>query len=884
MTGFNKVMRFCNTLQDYESAKNQGTITDDLFVVILQDKLAKFKGQTFDWSQNADLTALATKGELEDLAEEIASNERVWAEALNDLNERINNIGTGGGGGGGTSDIVVDAALSTTSTNAIQNKAVANALNEKADASALASKQDTLVSGTNIKTVQGQSILGSGNISISVPTVDAELSSTSTNAVQNKVVTEMLAALGGYSDLAGYIRAYTDADGRFLWGIKEDGSIEWSKGVPAPVIEFIEPKITEVTQSISDLSQSFSAMMEEVSSVSEKINEIGEYAADTEYIRKYVDENDVFLWGIKEDGSIEWGKGVPTPVQEFVAEQVAVIMNKFDIYEALFNTLSHDIKQLNNIVSYKADGRWIYAIAGEDNRVVLGIDANGNICGQGFKVEEKIHFSESAMTELQKDLRTSGFQVDSPIDWSSESSITLPFPRACAKVNIISSSGLATSKTEDKVCQLEYYDKDGNYFKKYIVLNAQGSSSMAYIEKNQSIDVFNDEACEESCEITFGNWVTQDSFHLKCYYIDVFRGIANIAYNFSEEVIQYVGSRNNRIIFDTDAINTSNSTGDFDTDFGDGALCHPDGFPFEMYANGEYYGLFAWNLKKHRKNYSMSKNSYNQILLDGKIGADELFGGVIDWTAFELRNPKDLVTMDGKKYDADTNCNELIDSSSSVYDPSNPVHVKTAECKSLIIRQSNAIAAISGESNESLARELFETYYDKNAMMVYTIVSNVFYHLDGFWKNWIWTIYGNIAAPSFYDLDSIFGRNTRGTGVEDNSLINVVLGTDTRYPTGQLFRLYKTELDEMYADLRKNNIISVDNIMGYVSDWTARVGRNAYERNIKAWPSIPSYRNQKNEEDGTTDTGGMFDSPIRVRKWLENRLTNLDQYFNKSNY
>ena len=90
-------MRFCNTLQEYQSAKNQGTITDDLFVVILQDKLAKFKGQTFDWSENADLTALATKGELEALAEEIASNERVWAEALNDLNERINEIGTGGG-------------------------------------------------------------------------------------------------------------------------------------------------------------------------------------------------------------------------------------------------------------------------------------------------------------------------------------------------------------------------------------------------------------------------------------------------------------------------------------------------------------------------------------------------------------------------------------------------------------------------------------------------------------------------------------------------------------------------------------------------------------------------------------------------------------------
>lgn len=170
MTGFNKVMRFCNTLQDYESAKNKGTITDDLFVVILQDKLAKFKGQTFDWSENADLTALATKGELEALAEEIASNEKVWAEALNDLNERINNIGTGGGGGGGTSDIVVDAALSTTSTNAIQNKAVANALNEKQDTiSDLATIRSNASKGAtavqSVKTINGQSIEGDGNLS-----------------------------------------------------------------------------------------------------------------------------------------------------------------------------------------------------------------------------------------------------------------------------------------------------------------------------------------------------------------------------------------------------------------------------------------------------------------------------------------------------------------------------------------------------------------------------------------------------------------------------------------------------------------------------------------------------------------------------------------------
>ena len=40
-------------------------------------------------------------------------------------------------------------------------------LSGKADASALAGKQDKLISGTNVKTINGQSILGSGNIPIS---------------------------------------------------------------------------------------------------------------------------------------------------------------------------------------------------------------------------------------------------------------------------------------------------------------------------------------------------------------------------------------------------------------------------------------------------------------------------------------------------------------------------------------------------------------------------------------------------------------------------------------------------------------------------------------------------------------------------------------------
>lgn len=53
-------------------------------------------------------------------------------------------------------------------------------------------KQDTLVSGTNIKTLNNQSLLGSGNITLNVD-CDDSLSETSVNPVQNKVITKTIA-------------------------------------------------------------------------------------------------------------------------------------------------------------------------------------------------------------------------------------------------------------------------------------------------------------------------------------------------------------------------------------------------------------------------------------------------------------------------------------------------------------------------------------------------------------------------------------------------------------------------------------------------------------------------------------------------------------------
>lgn len=89
-------------------------------------------------------------------------------------------------GTGAAAEVKVDTELSDTSENAIANLTVSRAL---------AGKQERLMDGVNIKTINGQNVLGRGNIEIEGGgggsiTLDSEMSDTSTNAVQNKVIKE----------------------------------------------------------------------------------------------------------------------------------------------------------------------------------------------------------------------------------------------------------------------------------------------------------------------------------------------------------------------------------------------------------------------------------------------------------------------------------------------------------------------------------------------------------------------------------------------------------------------------------------------------------------------------------------------------------------------
>lgn len=559
-----------------------------------------------------------------------------------------------------------------------------------------------------------------------------------------------------------------------------------------------------------------------------------------------------------------------------------------------------------------------------EGRTEITTDEEDKILGyrdsKGTRHEHKIsakhiELSDEAATEVSEAFKSAGIKMENPSDFSKDSYIELPIPRVAAQVRLYAPK-LPTTKTDDIEAEIEYNDKDGNYFHKPVILNAQGSSSMSYYVKNMAIDI-NDES-----KIKFGDFPAQDGFHLKKYYIDAFRGQCIVGYHLIEQVYMTRPYGERR---PWDYLNTNNSvengTGSISKDFDNCSKSHPDGFPIRIIWVNSYtkeetvMGVYAWNLKKSREVYNVNKKKAENIILDGEINSSSLFGGTVNWTKFEIRNPKSLLDINGDKYDGD-NPKELSDTDSS-----------SKKVKDYIIRLSGAMADLKTNNN----KETFEKYFNVPFFIDYFLQSQVTYNADGFNKNWIWgTLDGQKWNPNIYDEDSIFGLNAAtGAYIIKNSDKQTILGLSADLPTYYLSQLYETEIKERYKELRDAGVFTVDNIVGLLESWLNRIGYDNLKEDLSIYKETPSYRagnlndgweivglaNRKdtynnettyNEGDtciyykwsfkatktisgipptstiyehGPVNIMGFYNSIGRVKRWLVNRINFLDSNY-----
>lgn len=414
-------------------------------------------------------------------------------------------------------------------------------------------------------------------------------------------------------------------------------------------------------------------------------------------------------------------------------------------------------------------------------------------------------------------------------DYSDASAFELDEPRF-AYVNILGITRLPLNKSTQQQVWVEVHDGAGNYFKKRAIIKGQGGYSLKYPKRNFACQFCEADWSEDTTpDIRIGRWVKQDAFHFKAFYTDFSRGIGEIAYKLFDHIVSdrapywirggyYQSSKR--------------------------ARCYPDAFPCAVYLNGQLYGIYAWQLKKHRKNMNMEKTDENHIHLDGNLNDANLFRGKVRWTLFEVRNPKQLYTMQGKDYDGN-NPQELIDTSSTYYsaDPAQASAMqRSAHVKASVLRLSNIHSQLSAlvyqGADTATLKTAFEQYFDIESLIDYNVFHDFICNGDGSLKNWQWFTYdGQRWMVTPYDLDQTFGINLYGV-VRPAAHRHAPL---TEGPFYWIDKYYQRQLRQRYIQLRQNGTLTAETILPIIQDWVSRVGETRYSQERQLWPDSPCY-------------------------------------------
>lgn len=670
-----------------------------------------------------------------------------------------------------------------------------------------------------------------------------------------------------------FFAVWLDADDKVLLGIRRDGEI----------IGEIHA-VNALKQVVSQLQSDLASLQKNVGTIDTNLKEllnVFSLQENPEYMAVETDAEGKILSATNPDGShyIHNAKSETIPTE-------------FSHIEDPEGRTEITADAENKVMSYRdADGK-----KHEHDMEITNLDVS-NLNLQG-----------NSVYNIQDALKANGFNVKTPADWSEyitqngDYPLNLPTPR-CARLNIISNSdltqlsklglsGAIEGKNYNIPAIIEFWDMQGNYFKKNAYLSGQGSSSIKYKKKSIAIDLFDSEIGGESFSVKFGEWVPQDSFHLKAYYTDPFRGIGVIGYSIYNDIVKTRGLEKDyvwkRALLNTDAITPTNPIVDGKKEVllytESGARCFPDGFPCMVFQNGEFWGLYSFQLKKHRSNYCLNKKTAEHIHLDGNISETSLFNAngdssLIQWkninkVGFEIRNPKSLYLMDGSEYDADLNSGELIDETSEFYDELK--HKTSAKVKKYIIDFSKTLATIKAaedvylgnktDENLKAIKDTLETYFDSENLIDYLITCDVLRNTDGFADNWQWVTYNGVKwYVCLYDVDATLGNHWQPV-----QTINPPL--DGKHVTQIISKIsmmkyittyYVSELEERYAYLRKNGIIDAERIVTKIRDWMLRFGgQYAYELEANKWTDFV-----KN------------DNIFRVHKWLITEINNLDKVY-----
>lgn len=368
-------------------------------------------------------------------------------------------------------------------------------------------------------------------------------------------------------------------------------------------------------------------------------------------------------------------------------------------------------------------------------------------------------------------------------------------------------NGDVSSMSKDKKVTLSYSVKGFNYNNPSGTCTCkwQGSSSLAYPKKNYSITFDNP-------FVANNNWGSQSKYCLKANWNDFSHARNVVCAKLWGDITRNRHTPSNiNIQCENGNVLTEENNNILEGLVGDKLYSTPnagsiDGFPCVVYLNGEFLGLYSWNIPKDKYMLGMG-NSNMEYMVTAEDYTDATFF-------------KDLAKLDGTDFDVEYKSDNI---SEDV--------VKTS--------LNTMIGAIKNCSSLSDYNEL-KSYIDIDSAIDYYIYSALICGMDIIGRNYILATYDGVKwFFNAYDLDNTFGNYVDGSAV----LSYAYAPPSIEYNSSRLYELIiqydLTKWKNRYEYLI-NTILSEDNIQLVFNNYCAKIPLSVKIAEANKWKLIPS--------------------------------------------
>ena len=178
-----------------------------------------------------------------------------------------------------------------------------------------------------------------------------------------------------------FIKAIVDAEDHFLFGIQLDGSIEWSKGIPAPIRTKLQEIINQCQTDKTDILEAINAAKEELSA---SITALQEGKVDKEEGKSLIEDEVKECFRIIEN-------------EEFLK---AIVDSDDKVLFGFYRATGEPYYPLNEMYHVIQNEEYFAAWVTTDDKVVLGLRRDGNVIGEIHAVNAL----KQVISQLQSDL------------------------------------------------------------------------------------------------------------------------------------------------------------------------------------------------------------------------------------------------------------------------------------------------------------------------------------------------------------------------------------------------------------------------------------------------------------------------------------------------